>query len=76
MNYQNKPRPEAYRCVLDILGAKPEECLLVEDSVRNLKPAKELGIVTVLVNGSRKDCVDFAIDNVTQVGEVFRRVRD
>ncbi len=48
---------------------------MVEDSVRNLKPAKELGMVTVLVNGSGGDSVDFAIDDVTQVGEVFRQIR-
>lgn len=75
MNYENKPQPEAYRCVLDTLGARPEECLLVEDSVRNLRPAKELGMVTVLVNGSEEDGVDFAIDDVAQVGEVLRRIQ-
>ena len=75
-NYVNKPQPGAYRCVLDILGARPEECLMVEDSLRNLRPAKEMGMVTVLVNGSGGDGVDFAIDDVTQVGEVFRRARD
>jgi putative hydrolase of the HAD superfamily len=75
-NYVNKPQPRAYQCVLDILGARPEECLMVEDSVRNLRPAKELGMVTVLVDGSEGDGVDFAIDDVTQVGEVFRRLRD
>lgn len=75
-NYVNKPQPRAYQCVLDILGARPEECLMVEDSVRNLRPAKEMGMVTVLVNGSGGDGVDFAIDNVTQVGEVFRRIQD
>ena len=74
-NYENKPRPGAYRCALDMLGARPEECLMVEDSVRNLRPAKELGMVTVLVNGSGGDGVDFAIDNVTQVGEVVRQIR-
>ena len=74
-NYKNKPRPGAYRCALDILGARPEECLMVEDSVRNLKPAKEMGMITVLVNGSGEDGVDFAIDDVTQVGEVFRQIR-
>jgi len=75
-NYENKPRPGAYRCVLDILGARPEECLMVEDSVHNLRPAKEMGMVTVLVNGSGGDGVDFAIDDVIQVGEVFRQIRD
>jgi len=75
-NYQNKPQPGAYRYILDILGARPEECLMVEDSVRNLRPAKELGMITVLVNGSGVDGVDFAIDDVTHLGEVFKRIRD
>jgi len=75
-NYVNKPQPGAYLRALDILGARPEECLMVEDSVRNLRPAKELGMGTVLVNGSGGDGVDFAIDDVIQVGEVFRQIRD
>jgi len=75
-NYENKPRPGAYQCVLDILGAEPEECLMVEDSLRNLRPAKELGMVTVLVNGSGGDGVDFAIDDVSEMGEVFRQIGD
>ena len=75
-NYENKSQPGVHRRVLDILGARPEECLMVEDSVRNLGPAKELGMITVLVDGSGGDDVDFAIDDVTQVGEVFRRIRD
>jgi putative hydrolase of the HAD superfamily len=76
INYENKSQPGAYRCVLDILEARPEECLMVEDSVRNLRPAKELGMVTVLVNGSEGDGVDFVIDDVTQMGEVFKRIRE
>jgi len=75
INYENKSQPKAYRCVLDILGARPEECLMVEDSVRNLTPAKAMGMLTVLVNGSGGDGVDFVIDDVTQVGEVFKRIR-
>jgi putative hydrolase of the HAD superfamily len=74
-NYENKSQPEVHQRVLDILGARPEECLIVEDSVHNLRPAKELGMVTVLVNGSEEDGVDFVIDDVTQVGEVFRQIR-
>ena len=75
INYENKSQPRAYRHILDILGARPEECLMVEDSVRNLTPAKAMGMLTVLVNGSGGDGVDFVIDDVTQVGEVFKRIR-
>ena len=76
INYENKARPGAHRRVLDMLGARPEECLMVEDSVRNLKPAKELGMVTVLVNSSGGDGVDFAIDDVTQLEGVLRQIQD
>lgn len=76
MHYVNKPQPGAYRCALNILRARPEECLMVEDSVPNLRPAKEMGMTTVLVNGSGGDGVDFAIDDVTQLGEVLKRIRE
>jgi FMN phosphatase YigB (HAD superfamily) len=49
---------------------------MVEDSVHNLRPAKELGMVTVLVNGSGGDRVDFVIDDVIQMGEVLRQIQD
>lgn len=58
LDYVNKPRPGAYRRVLQALGASPQSCLLVDDAVRNLLPAARLGMVTVLVQGARRPGAD------------------
>ncbi|MFH1634240.1 MAG: pyrimidine 5'-nucleotidase [Chloroflexota bacterium] len=50
-----KPRREAYQLALDLTGvADPGACALLDDSTRNLAPAREMGFFTVLVghNGS------------------------
>ncbi len=46
----NKPDIRAYHKLLHLISAIPEECLFVEDSVRNLLPARALGMLTVLVS--------------------------
>jgi putative hydrolase of the HAD superfamily len=40
---------DAYERALALIGAQGDECIMVEDAVRNLRPAKELGLTTVLV---------------------------
>jgi putative hydrolase of the HAD superfamily len=77
MAYESKPQPSAYIRICKLLSAKPEECLLVEDNVRNLCPAKDLGMSTVLVgDGSRSGnpCVDYAIDRVELIGGVLDEI--
>jgi len=49
LEYESKPQPAAYERVCELLGVLPEECLMVEDNARNLMPARELGMITVLV---------------------------
>ncbi|OPZ50345.1 MAG: Phosphoglycolate phosphatase [Firmicutes bacterium ADurb.BinA052] len=49
--YCPKPDPEAYRRILARLGARGDQCMLVEDNLRNLQTAKSMfGMTTVLVN--------------------------
>jgi len=70
------PKPEAhgYKKLLGQFGIEPRQALMVEDMVRNLSPAKELGMTTVWVdNGSERGnhgydeaIVDYRI---TDVGE-------
>lgn len=55
MNYVPKPDPDAYSAMCDALGVDPARALFVDDMVRNLAPAKALGMVTVWVdNGSEQ----------------------
>lgn len=75
VGYMSKPNPEAYDRALLILGARAKECMIVEDNVRNLRPAKALGMITVLVDGDEEDGVDFAIAEIGGIGEVVERVQ-
>lgn len=48
-----KPQMEAYRLALDFAGvADPKDCALLDDSTRNLAPARAMGIFTVLVGSN------------------------
>ena len=43
-----KPAPEIYAMGAEAVGLAPEECVFVDDLGFNLKPAKELGMATIL----------------------------
>ncbi len=65
----NKPRPEAYRRALDIVGeADPQACVAVDDLPINLQTAKRLGMTTVLVGNHRAaEGVDRRIPRITEL---------
>jgi putative hydrolase of the HAD superfamily len=74
MNFESKPQPSAYTRICDMLGVAPEQCLLVEDSARNLQPARELGMRTVLVRDGHsgpEDAADHVIDHIEEIGELI-----
>ena len=63
--FHSKPHPLAYQRGLQILGARPPQCIIVDDSARNLAPAMEMGMTAVLVrNGQPPEarCVPGAVD--------------
>lgn len=75
---RNKLYREAYEHALALLGAQGHKCIMVEDSTRNLRAAKALGLTTMLVgqDGARglsevaDENVDFVLENVLDVGRV------
>lgn len=42
-----KPMPEIYQLLIDRYGLKPEECVFLDDTKRNLDAAEEFGIHTI-----------------------------
>ncbi|XP_004454214.2 bifunctional epoxide hydrolase 2 isoform X2 [Dasypus novemcinctus] len=44
-----KPEPQIYKFLLDTLKANPNEVVFLDDMGVNLKPARDLGMVTILV---------------------------
>jgi len=76
LGYVPKPDLRAYRRALELLEARGEECLLVDDRARNLVPGRSLGMTTVLVGPNRnEDSADFVVDEVTQVAQVMEAIR-
>jgi putative hydrolase of the HAD superfamily len=74
MKFENKPRPQAYEALLKTIGAPANECLIVEDSLRNLRPAKALGFTTLLVgNGHEPDpAVDHRVSTILEAGPLIQ----
>ena len=79
MAYLPKPNPAAYEALCDRHGIDPGRALFADDMVRNLAPAKALGMTTLwLDNGSEQgeppaepDFVDFrTADIAVWLGEV------
>jgi len=54
LDFRNKPEPEAFTAALTLAGGPvPDECVFVDDIPKNLVPAKQLGMSTVLVGQDR-----------------------
>lgn len=71
-DYRGKPDPATYRQVLQVLGVTGNECVMVDDYVVNLLPAKELGMTTVLIGAEEQpDYVDFRLDSIYQLRDVW-----
>lgn len=65
-DYQCKPNPLAYSRILSDLALPPEQVVFVEDNPGNLGPARELGMVTVLL-GDRPGDADLRISSILQL---------
>jgi putative hydrolase of the HAD superfamily len=69
-----KPNPEPYRQILEALGLDGKHCMMIEDLPANLKPAKDLGMTTVLVGespGGIDGCVDYEIGDILEIKKVL-----
>ncbi|OEU19038.1 HAD-like protein [Fragilariopsis cylindrus CCMP1102] len=59
-----KPEKESFEKIFDTTGKtiRPEECIMVEDSMKNIRAAKALGMKTILITGSSEDGRDLSGD--------------
>ena len=70
IHYASKPDPQAYEICLEMLNAAGPECLLIEDTARNIAPAKALGMTTVLVDGDPAAPADYHIARILELEPV------
>jgi putative hydrolase of the HAD superfamily len=74
MNYVPKPDPSAYAAICERHSIDPARALFADDMVRNLEPAKALGMTTLWIdNGSEQgpmvaeqDFVDYRSGDIAQ----------
>jgi putative hydrolase of the HAD superfamily len=71
-NYLPKPFAAPYHKVLEQLGVQGKDCTMIEDSVENLKTAKQLRMKTVLVgSGPQPDFVDVRISKAAHIPQAL-----
>ena len=76
LEFNNKPQKWAYDKVIKHAGINPRESMMVDDYEHNLKPAKELGMTTVLVgnwDGTKFPYVDYYISKITDIEGILRK---
>ena len=75
VNYKAKPDPLAYQQVLTSLGVTGSACIMVEDSPRNLIPAKDMGMTTILIgNQGQTQAIDYLIPTVFHVEQILTNI--
>ena len=76
IGYKNKPDPLAYQYVLALLRIAGEQCIMVEDTPRNLLPAKDLGMTTILIDSSDGPSlgIDYTVPTIFHVGQVVKNL--
>ncbi|HEX7588437.1 MAG TPA: pyrimidine 5'-nucleotidase [Anaerolineae bacterium] len=79
IGYESKPAPSAYDKVAQALPVPAHECLMIDDTARNLVPAKALGMQTVWLDGNDNprasegsDAADFVIKSIYDVVGVVK----
>jgi putative hydrolase of the HAD superfamily len=75
IEFCNKPDPRAYRTALEFAAVRPEECVLLEDYPVNIRTAKAMGMMTVLVGDGGKDkgnaaIADYTINSVIEFADL------
>lgn len=69
-----KPDPKFYVKLLEEIDARGEQCIFVDNSLKNLEPASKLGITTIHFKRSESDCKykpDFMVRNFVELKELL-----
>ena len=76
LRYQPKPATGGFLRLLHDEGLNPRSCIMVEDTLPNLKTAKRLGMKTVWVSASSRQspCVDVKVASVLALPKRLARL--
>jgi beta-phosphoglucomutase len=72
-----KPDPEPYLLTAKKLGAKPHECLVIEDSENGVRSAKAAGMICIAISNTEKlDKLKLADKTVNGYSEITEGLID
>jgi putative hydrolase of the HAD superfamily len=76
IRFQPKPAPAGFHHLLRAERLNPRNCIMVEDTLANLKTAKRLGMKTVWVSASTRQtpCVDVRLASVLDLPQRLGRL--
>ena len=69
-----KPDKEIFLYTLQKLGCEPEQCVFVDNSVKNLLVAEELGIQTILFNRDGEEYDGRVVNDFEELAEMLQCV--
>ena len=66
-----KPDRKIYEIALETIGKSPEECIFVDNSVKNLRVAGELGIQSILFNRDKEEYEGVVVNSFEELAELI-----
>jgi putative hydrolase of the HAD superfamily len=74
VNFKTKPDPQAYHTTLQLLNTAGPNCIMIEDKPRNLIPAKDLGMTTILVGNGSSSAIDYTVPTIFHAEHVLKEL--
>ena len=74
LNFLGKPDVTAYERTLALYGVQPNEVIFIEDTPINTKPAKAMGMTTILVDHLPTEDADFCVPLLMDVQPVIEQL--
>ncbi len=74
LEYVNKPDQRSYTKALDMMGAMARQTIFVEDNTLNTRPAKAMGITTIVVDAALDDGADYAVASLDEALTLVERL--
>ena len=73
----SKPHPEVFSKAGELLGVKPEECLVVEDAVAGVEAGKAAGMTTVgIKDASLSSFSDYPVSSLEEIIGIVKKLNE
>jgi putative hydrolase of the HAD superfamily len=74
VDFVSKPSRYSYTTVVRLLDTVPEQCVFIDDQVRNMKEPKLMGMKTILIDDQPSEWVDIRVNHILEVGEAIEQL--